>query len=206
MGGIGSGRWNRHQRKQTVNDALRLNARRLIIDIGKENMTRKSYGNGVLSWGRESTKVNVEFDNRKPPPHVVLRYTVSNKEIEQCVDFSSDLTPWGSVRWWLICPQCKGRCVMLYLPEGGMRFACRQCHNLSYASAQEAHRFERSTLGETMRMVSKSDRLHALTRRLSRQHVGSKMFLRTLERIRKLEKELSVNGMLLPAMFIQVDD
>jgi hypothetical protein len=57
-----------------------------------------------------------------------------------------------------------------------------------------------------MRMVAKSDRLHALVRRLERQHVGSKAFSRTTQRIRKLEKELSANGILLPATFAQVGD
>jgi hypothetical protein len=49
----------------------------------------------------------------------------------------------GGLLWWFLCPVplgrgCCGRRVRkLYLPPGGHYFGCRDCHNLTYRSAQE---------------------------------------------------------------------
>jgi hypothetical protein len=56
----------------------------------------------------------------------------------------------GGKRWWFICPlilngvECNPRVRKLYLR--GRYFGCRHCHNLTYRSCQEAHRFERTGL------------------------------------------------------------
>jgi hypothetical protein len=47
----------------------------------------------------------------------------------------------GGVRWWIVC-SCGRRVLKVYRPPGGLRFACRTCHGLTYTSAQEAHKFE----------------------------------------------------------------
>ena len=57
---------------------------------------------------------------------------------------------YGGLRWWFICPlvingvECNRRVRKLYLY--GRYFGCRHCHNLTYRSSQEAHRFERFDL------------------------------------------------------------
>jgi len=72
-----------------------------------------------------------------------LIYTVTDRQTEQKTDY--DYRVWMhttpvlgvAVRWWFSCPQCGRRCGTLYLPPGAQRFACRRCHNLTYASCQD---------------------------------------------------------------------
>jgi hypothetical protein len=66
--------------------------------------------------------------------------------------YTIGLMPNGG-RWWLACPaqrgfpnacgQAEGACgrraMKLYLPPGGRRFGCRDCHQLSYLSRQEGY-------------------------------------------------------------------
>jgi hypothetical protein len=44
----------------------------------------------------------------------------------------------GGLRWWFLCPgseqPCGRRCHKLYLPAGGVGFACCLCHGLVYSS------------------------------------------------------------------------
>lgn len=42
----------------------------------------------------------------------------------------------GGRRVWLVCPDCNGRCTVLWRPRRGPseRFACRTCHRLCYNS------------------------------------------------------------------------
>jgi hypothetical protein len=42
----------------------------------------------------------------------------------------------GGKRRWLLCPSCHKRVGKLYRPLGEVVFACRQCHQLTYRSAQ----------------------------------------------------------------------
>ena len=42
----------------------------------------------------------------------------------------------GGTRRWLLCPACFRRVGKLYRPLNEVLFACRQCHQLTYRSAQ----------------------------------------------------------------------
>ena len=48
-----------------------------------------------------------------------------------------DSTPcnYGGERTWFLCPHCRNRRAVLF-SAGGV-FACRQCHDLAYASTRE---------------------------------------------------------------------
>ena len=54
----------------------------------------------------------------------------------------------GGVRWWFTCPlildgeRCGRRAGKLYLPPGAGHFGCRHCHDLTYRSCQESHKFD----------------------------------------------------------------
>lgn len=50
---------------------------------------------------------------------------------------------YGGRRWWFICPSCKRRCASLYMPRDSQIYRCRLCCNLTYTSAQEAHKSDR---------------------------------------------------------------
>ena len=53
-------------------------------------------------------------------------------------------TPFG-MRYYLRCPirSCSRRCQALWLPESELRFACRQCHSLTWRSSQTQRAGER---------------------------------------------------------------
>jgi hypothetical protein len=54
----------------------------------------------------------------------------------------------GGVRWWFACPftiegeRCNRRVAKLYLPPGEHEFGCRKCHDLTYQSSQESHKYD----------------------------------------------------------------
>jgi hypothetical protein len=43
-------------------------------------------------------------------------------------------------RWWIECPGCGGRRDALYLPPNATRWACRECHDLIYATQRHGFR------------------------------------------------------------------
>jgi hypothetical protein len=57
----------------------------------------------------------------------------------------------GGRRWWFVCPlvvngrACNRRVGVLYL-GGGKYFGCRPCHDLTYESSRESHKFDRMFL------------------------------------------------------------
>ena len=57
---------------------------------------------------------------------------------ENFSDFQYETTPchYGGVRYWFLCSKCKKRVAKLYAPPSSERFACRNCHNLTYESCK----------------------------------------------------------------------
>ena len=150
MGGYGSGRHQTTDRKDTVESSL-------ILPINKIGSTYKlgwgMYLDRVLVWklewsGKEVGAIPYTVDTRdRANPWIRLHYTVV--AIDRSVDYRVGLTttplPGGGERWWFVCPltvngqPCGRRCGKLYLAPGKEHFGCRQCHDLTYTSAQEAH-------------------------------------------------------------------
>jgi len=58
----------------------------------------------------------------------------------------------GGTRIWFACPNCAQTVGILHLPPGGSEFACRRCHNLTYRSCQESHRYDRA-IRKTAKML-----------------------------------------------------
>lgn len=88
---------------------------------------------------------------------LILRYRWQDREdIQLPVRFDVTPTQFGGERPWFICPlvvrevPCGRRCTKLYLPPGARYFGCRRCHDLTYASSQEAHQCERRYVNESM--------------------------------------------------------
>ena len=48
----------------------------------------------------------------------------------------------GGKRYWFSCPNCRRRVGRLHLPHGRRYFFCRRCHDLTYMSCQESHKFD----------------------------------------------------------------
>jgi hypothetical protein len=62
----------------------------------------------------------------------------------QVIRLQPSIPHFGGVRWWLTCPQilpggipCGRRAGKLYFCDG--EFACRHCHDLTYASSVVSH-------------------------------------------------------------------
>jgi hypothetical protein len=74
---------------------------------------------------------------------VFLDYTVGGKtSMRYTVQLSSSKCPRGR-RYWFHCPGardgivCRRRVKLLHLPPDALRFACRECHNLTYRPCQQ---------------------------------------------------------------------
>jgi hypothetical protein len=67
-------------------------------------------------------------------PRVQLTYDRYAEHLDYPVFLETSLSQFGGLRWWFQCPLCRRRVQKLFLPPRASRFACRHCHNLSYAT------------------------------------------------------------------------
>ena len=87
----------------------------------------------TMTWRRVGT-ATFSIDIRGCPGSVELIYHVGGESI--CESIELDRTPcnYGGERPWFTCPNCGGRCAVLY---AGERFWCRSCHALNYQCQME---------------------------------------------------------------------
>lgn len=153
MGGPGSGcnsHWWRSSKKTVVEDCLRLDANRWM----REGILKANHSAfGSRRWEYHSGhhfSVNYEVNTLdRTSPHLRLHYTwvwTSTQQQESAdyrVRLVTTLPQFGGLRWWFICPlvvsgrPCGRRVGKLYLPPHARYFGCRNCHELTYRSAQE---------------------------------------------------------------------
>jgi hypothetical protein len=153
MGGYGSGQWRSRPRKLTVEECIVLSAGKLQRD----GVLRAGIAStGTLTWtrtgtGEELSSVGFRVNTLGHGGFAMdLHYTAtrSGERVDYTVGLTTTTLPWGGVRWWFVCPliangrACGRRCGKLYLPPGGRYFGCRLCYDLSYVSAQEAHKWD----------------------------------------------------------------
>lgn len=129
MGFDGRGRHYRWQKRDLVGDYLRLTAHRLIKPHAEQHYV------GSWQWLSDGRQVASLVCVIRPGPRAVeLRYSYRGTPIEPYLVHWESTTPrYGGQRYWWHCPRCGRRCAHLY---GGHPFLCRQCHGLTYASAQ----------------------------------------------------------------------
>jgi hypothetical protein len=163
MGGLGSGSWYRHDRKSTVEESLTL----AMQEFGGRIFPRAA---GTFTWtwsggNKSSIGYRVTWGDQ---PIVTLHYCWRDSEnVKIPIRLQTTPTNFTGKRWWFTCPlivdevSCKRRVGKVYLPPGSKYFGCRQCHNLTYRSCQEAHQMERmfSRLGEEMEYNAEIGRL-----------------------------------------------
>jgi hypothetical protein len=105
----------------------------------------------------------------------------------------------GGVRRWFLCPSfrsgspCGRRVGKLYLPPGGWNFACRDCWNLTYVSAQ--------THDKRVNWLAKMP-LEYLVSALSSQNASHRLMgIRTINKlITRLRKRARINGSVLESV------
>lgn len=141
-------RWDGHNRKTTVEETLQISisdfTRRGLVD--KDHPTR-----GDIEWERRFHEevlgtVTFEVDPTGDRPVVWLFFYTQGdggKNLAyQIIGLESTPCHFGGVRWWFTCPSPNDngcdytRRGELYLPPGEDFFACRECHGLTYKSAQ----------------------------------------------------------------------
>lgn len=112
---------------------------------------------GGCSWNRSGEKTgNIGFAVSTTPEDEYIRfqytqtnhYTGEKSEMDYKARITSTLCNLGGQRWWFICPlvvngrACNRRVGVLYLGNGKY-FGCRHCHNLTYESSKESHKFDK---------------------------------------------------------------
>jgi hypothetical protein len=147
VGGPGSGNWWRWQgKKGTVEESL---------VVGMKGLRKRLFAGaaGTLTWtwasgGKSSIGYYVRSSADWPTVHLHYRWR-HTEDVNIPVRLEATPTQFGGRRWWFICPlivrgiACNRRVGSLYLPPGARYFGCRECHDLTYRSCQEAHRDER---------------------------------------------------------------
>jgi hypothetical protein len=135
VGGYGSGSWYRWNKKATTEEVRRIDIRYMK----KKGLLQWPGYTGSLSWscGGEPTgsiRYRVESDR------LVLMYSYRAygedwQKYEEGVWLDRTPCNYGGERLWFLCPHCGRRVAVLY--GAGVRFLCRYCYDLAYASQSE---------------------------------------------------------------------
>ena len=77
---------------------------------------------------------------------VRLVYSTDGVDVSLPIDLSTSGQYFGGLRFWMLCPieGCRNRVGKLHLPPGESYFGCRDCHDLTYQSCQDAHKLDLS--------------------------------------------------------------
>lgn len=134
MGGIGSGRGYRWDKKTTLEETRRLNV---------QFLRRKGYlqpgVSGSLSWsvrGRQTGSAEfLTYSER-----IVLRFFVKGRDgewelVSQSIPLVETPCNYGGSRKWLVCTKCNRR--VGALAHYGRYFYCRHCYGLPHGSKNE---------------------------------------------------------------------
>lgn len=158
MGGPGSGRHWRGDRRTTVEESRKLAIGELsragVIVPGMERSAGWQWSRGGKVLASVGLRVDLRDAREDVPGVLTLNYTVRRGEGEPQqysyhVELATSPLPWGGVRYWFVCPLsrrggpvCRRRVSALYMPPGAEVFGCRHCYDLGYTSSQESHRFD----------------------------------------------------------------
>jgi hypothetical protein len=108
-------------------------------------------GNGEVNWrlgGDPVGTAQFRLDLRaRDAARLILRYAIATPEgkstpVRQEIALTAMPQHFGGHRWWLICPVTGEKARVLYLPQGGNRFASRKAWGLSYR-VERLSRFDR---------------------------------------------------------------
>jgi hypothetical protein len=143
------------RKKTTVESCLRIDTNHwmhegmLKAGLRLSSSLRWNYGNG------NGLTVNCEVDTVDlSSPFVRLCYswvwtwTQQQEYADYRVRLMATAPRFGGLRWWFICPlivsgrPCNRRVGVLHLPPDARYFGCRHCHQLTYRSCQESHKYD----------------------------------------------------------------
>ena len=138
MGGYGSGRrgW-----RLTKESCLTLSISYLQTHKALDGLPR------IVYWEYNGeTTASIGIEPNLEDGIVMLRYqtTVSGEihPVAQWIHIESTPAYFGGFRYWFLCPRCSRRCGKVYMPNGGLRFFCRCCLNLTYQSSNDSRKYD----------------------------------------------------------------
>ncbi|MEA1963705.1 MAG: hypothetical protein U9O41_01050 [Candidatus Aerophobetes bacterium] len=114
--------------REIVENCIKISIFRLIREIKKrikETISKASKA--------EISKIMAEIIARGS-----LRFTQGDRFIQSFEIISTPTNLGIGIRYWFLCPKCRKRVAVLYMPFDGPSFLCRGCHNLTYR-AQKKH-------------------------------------------------------------------
>ena len=146
MGGAGSGRWGKHNKKIAVEDCLCLDMKLL-----NSALAHGSGYNGAVSWFRDRERFAwLGYAIRDSDEGLVLHleyskiFQAKKRSVDCIIRVARCSVHFGGIRWYFLCPlivggtPCRRRCAKLLLPRRSLYFGCRTCHNLTYSSSQKS--------------------------------------------------------------------
>ena len=174
MGGSGSTRWNWHTKKDTVEESLKLDIHTAL---------RMGSTLGFVAWmsgGKTAGSIGVHWD--RSAEQVALLFNANGQKADQRVRLTATYPFHGKPRWWFSCPLCRRRCGCLYLPPGTRCFACRHCHDLTYAARQERSGYIERNFPE-LALLEEIEKVERQLRKYKYWCAGARHLLKRLERL-----------------------
>ncbi len=152
MGDLNNGRWKNYTKKRIVEDCWTLNLSEIPLGDPAANPPCGALRVRKINGGRLPLSVHYALVEEEDAPYLDITYLVGRKDahenIKERIALLDTRPNRGGARWYLSCPfvsegECCGdRVRKLYLPPGERRFGCRKCHDLTYESSQENHRYD----------------------------------------------------------------
>jgi len=128
-----------------------------ITFLKKYGYLKQGQRYGGISWssgGEKTGDIGFYTSIEGEKGFVNVQYTITDKNTQKKEDFNYEIklvtTPcyFGGYRWWFICPlvvnniPCSRRVGVLYF-AGHRYLGCRHCHNITYESCKESHKWDR---------------------------------------------------------------
>lgn len=156
MGGTGSGRYYRWNKKSTLDDYRNLDVNRLV----KHGVIREgTIKHGSWQWMDTVTKevkssIGYESNTVCDSPYIRLHYswTESKESFDYKIRLSKTPVNFGGFRYWFHCPETNKRVGKLFLIPSDGRFISRHVYKIYYASQMES---------DLDRMISKRHKIES---------------------------------------------
>lgn len=171
-----------------------------ISFLNQNKYFETAWYSGDISWSRNGEKtgsITVEYKVDRTEYYLRFIYTQTDNNTGEKKDFNYkvrlDATPchFGGLRYWFICPltvhgkPCNRRVGVLY--KNGDYFGCRHCHDLTYRSRNENHRFRYNPM---FNILDYDQKIHELESKSKRRFYAGKL-TKTSQKIVKLRKKIS---------------
>src|SRR5919112_1758092 len=150
MGGYGSGRWNQHTKKRTVEDCWVLDLADILLGNPDPDLPCGVLQVIRINGNEFPMPIHYVFVEEEGP-YLDITYPRGTRYAQEQVKERLTLSTrpnYGGARGYFSCPytnegeSCGNRVRMLYLPPEERHFGCRECHELTYESSQQSHKYD----------------------------------------------------------------